>query len=116
MAGPRLQFSQAVAAGATFDPLQASIYRYLPWSAFLSMVVWTTATGVFVQALSGSELILPECPIDFGAPAAGRIPRAGFDVTPLEFAAPAGDLLQLIFRNSTAGPLTISGFIDFSPA
>lgn len=116
MPGPRLQFSQSVAAGATFDPLAASIYRYLPWSAFISVTAWTTATGIFVQSLSGSELILPECPIDFGAPAAGRIPRAGFDVTPLEFSAPAGDLLQLIFRNSTAGALTISGFIDFTPA
>lgn len=116
MPGPRLQFSQAVAAGATFDPLERSIYRYLPWSAFLSLVAWTTAVGVFVQALSGSELILPEAPIDFGAPAAGRIPRSGFDVTALEFSAPAGDLLQVIFRNSTAGPLTISGFVDFTPA
>lgn len=116
MAGPRLQFSQSIPAGQTFDPLTTSIYRYLPWAAYLSMVAWTTATGVFVQSLSGSELLLPECPIDFGAPAAGRIPRSGFDVTPLEFAAPAGDLLQLIFRNSTAGALVVSGFIDFTPA
>ncbi len=116
MPGPRLQFAQSVAAGAVFDPLQASIYRYLPWAAFVSMVAWTTATGVFVQALSGSELILPECPIDFGAPAAGRIPRAGFDVTPLEFSAPPGDLLQVLFRNSTAGALNVSGFIDFTPS
>lgn len=116
MAGPRVQFSQSVAAGGIFDPLSTSIYRYLPWPAFVSVVAWTTATGVFVQALSGSELIQPESPIDFGAPAAGRIPRAVFDVTPLEFSAPPGDLLQLIFRNSTAGALTISGIIDFTPA
>lgn len=116
MAGPRVQFSQSVAAGAVFDPLQASIYRYLPFNAHISITAWTTATGVLLQALSGSELILPEAPIDFGAPAAGRIPRAGFDVTPLEFSAPAGDLLQMLFRNSTAGALTVSGFIDFIPA
>ncbi len=116
MAGPRVQFSQSVAAGGIFDPLQASIYRYLPFNAHISITSWTTAVGVFVQALSGSELILPEAPLDFGAPAAGRIPRAGFDVTSLEFSAPAGDLLQVIYRNSTAGALIVSGFIDFIPA
>jgi hypothetical protein len=116
MPGPRVQFSQSIAAGATFDALQSSIYRYLPFNAFISLVAWTTATGVTMQALSGSELILPSAPVEFGAPAAGRIPRSGFDVTPLEFSAPAGDLLQILFTNTTAGALTISGIIDFTPA
>lgn len=116
MPGPRVQFAQSIGAGATFDPLTNSIYRYLPFNAFISIVAWTTATGVTVQALSGSELILPAAPIDFGAPAAGRIPRSGFDVTPLEFSAPAGDLLQVPFVNTTAGALTVSGIIDFTPA
>lgn len=115
MAGPRVQFSQSVAAGGTFDPFATSIYRYLPWAARLLLCAWTTATGVVVQALSGSELIQPEAPIDFGAPAAGRMPTF-FNVQPLEFDAPPGDLLQVIFRNTTAGALTVSGFIDLTPA
>lgn len=115
MAGPRVQFSQSVGVGATFDPMANSIYRYLPWAARVLLCAWTTATGVFVQALSGSELIQPEAPIDFGAPAAGRMPTF-FNVQPLEFDAPPGDLLQVVFRNSTGAPLTVSGFLDFTPS
>lgn len=114
MAGPRIQFSQSIAAGGTFDPFTNSIYRYLPFDAHILVCAWTTATGVTVQSLSGSELILPVAPIDFGAPAAGRMPTF-FNVQPLEFSAPQGDLLQLIFTNTTAGPLTVSGFIDLTP-
>ncbi len=121
MAGPRLIFGNetplaAIGAGLTFDPLQSSIYRYLPWAAHIAIVAWTTATGVRLTVLAGSELLVPEHNIEFGAAAAGRLPRSGFDVTPIEFTAARGDLLQTIFRNTTAGTLTVSGFIDFHPA
>lgn len=115
MPGPRVQFSQSLAAGATFDPMATSIYRYLPFPAYLLVCAWTTAVGVTVQALSGSELIQPTCPVEFGAPAAGRMPTF-FNVQPLEFSAPPGDLLQIIFTNTTGGALTVSGFIDITPA
>lgn len=114
MPGPRFQFSTSIAAGATVDLIASSIYRYLPFSALLEVYAWTTATGVFLQMLAGSELIQPESPIDFGAPAAGRMPTP-FTVSALTFEASAGDLLQLLARNSTAGALVVSGFIDFTP-
>jgi hypothetical protein len=114
MPGPRFQFSTAIAAGATVDLFATSIYRYLPFSALVELYAWTTAAGVFIQLLAGSELIQPESPIDFGAPAAGRMPTP-FNVSPLTFEAAAADLLQVLARNSTAGPLTVSGFIDLTP-
>jgi hypothetical protein len=114
MPGPRFQFSTSVGAGATADIFAGSIYRYLPFNALMELYVWTTATGVFLQALAGSELIQPESPIDFGAPAAGRMPTV-FSISPLTFEASAGDLMQVLVRNSTAGALTVSGFIDLTP-
>jgi hypothetical protein len=114
MAGPRVQFSTSIPAGATTDVMLNSIYRYLPWPAALAIYAWTTASGVFVQVLAGSELIQPEAPIDFGAPVAGRMPTS-FSVQPLVFEAAQGDLLQVPFRNSTAGALVVSGFIDLQP-
>ena len=114
MPGPRFQFSTSIPAGATVDLFAQSIYRYLPFSALLELYAWTTATGVFIQVLAGSELLQPESPIDFGAPAAGRMPTP-FTVSPLTAEAAAADLIQVLARNSTAGALVVSGFMDLTP-
>lgn len=111
---PRLTINQSVAAGATFDAFAASQYRYLPWPARVRVMGWTTATGVLFAALSGSETIQPESPVDIGAAAAGNLPTV-FEVDPLDFAAPAGDLIQMLFRNTTAGALSVMAVIDVNP-
>lgn len=111
---PRITVSQSVAAGATFDAFANSIYRYLPWHARIRVLAWTTAVGVLFQSLSGSELIQPETPVDIGAAAAGHLPTV-FEVDPLDFAAPRGDLLQMLFRNTTAGALNVMAVIDVNP-
>lgn len=111
---PRKTFSQSVAAGATFDAFSDSQYRYLPWPARVRVLAWTTAAGVLSQVLSGSESIQPESPVDIGASAAAHLPTV-FEVDPLDFAAPAGDLIQLLFRNTTAGALSVMGVIDVNP-
>lgn len=111
---PRLTVNQSVAAGASFDAFAASQYRYLPWPARVRIIAWTTATGVLFSALSGSETIQPESPVDIGATAAAHLPSV-FDVDPLDFAAPAGDLIQMVFRNTTAGALNVMAVIDVNP-
>jgi hypothetical protein len=111
---PRITVSQSVAAGATFDAFATSQYRYLPWPGRIRILGWTTAVGVLFQALSGSETIQPETPVDLGAAAVGHLPTV-FEVDPLDFAAPAGDLIQLNFRNTTAGALNVMAVIDVNP-
>jgi len=112
---PRLTFSQSVAAGATYDALITSQYRYLPWRGRIRILAWTTAVGVVHSVTAGSEQLQPECPIDIGGAAAGNLPTV-FDVDPLDFIAAAGDLLQANFRNTTGGALNVMGIIDINPA
>ena len=110
---PRLTFNQSVAAGATFDAMNTSQYRYLPWPARVRILAWTTATGVLQSHLAGSETIQPESPVDIGGTAA-HLPTV-FEVDPLDYAAAAGDLIQANFRNTTAGALSVMGIIDVNP-
>lgn len=112
---PRLAFSQSVAAGATFDAAATSQYRYLPWRARVRLLDWTTAVGVLLSVTAGSEQLQPESPIDIGGAAAGNLPTV-FDVDPLDFIAAPGDLLQVNFRNTTAGALNVMGILDINPA
>jgi hypothetical protein len=111
---PRLTFSQSVAAGATFDPMQVSQYRYLPWPGRIRVLAWTTAVGVLQSHLCGSETIQPESPVDIGGAAAGNLPTV-FEVDPIDYAAAAGDLIQANFRNTTGGALNVMGIIDINP-
>lgn len=110
---PRLVVNQSIAAGATVDLFANSQYRYLPWHARVRIMLWSTATGVNLNVMSGSENIQPDGVLDNGA-AAGNIPTV-FDVDPLDFVAPAGDLLQVNARNTTGGALVVTGLIDVNP-
>jgi len=111
---PRITFNQSVAAGATFDALATSQYRYLPWRARVRILAWTTATGILQQHTAGSEVLQPETPVDAGAVAA-MLPTV-FEVDPLDYIAAAGDLLQANYRNTTGGALAVLGLIDINPA
>ena len=110
---PRLTFNQSVAAGGTFDPFTTWQYRYAPYPARVRLLVWTTATGVTQQVRTGTEQIQDTSPVDAHGTAA-RLPTV-FDVDPLDFACPAGDLLSLLLSNTTAGALNVMGILDLNP-
>jgi hypothetical protein len=112
---PRLTFSQSVAAGATFNPFSGWQYEYLPWRARVRAMAWTTAVGMLQSAVTGSESIQVESPLDIGGAAAGNLPTV-FDVDPLDFVAPPGDRVTLNFRNTTGAALNVMGVIDVNPA
>ncbi len=111
---PRLTFNQAVVAAGTYDPFAAWQYRYAPYPCRVRLLAWTTAVGVTLQVRSGTEQIQDTTPVDIGAAAAGNIPTV-FDVDPLDFAAPAGDVLSCLFTNTTAGTLSVMGILDINP-
>lgn len=110
---PSLIYSQSIAAGAVFNPLDGWQYEYLPWPAEANVLSRATAVGLEQTYTSGSETIVESSPVQAGG-------TAGTTPSPLNtpnqgWMAAAGDRLKLNFRNPTAGAITIDGIIEVQP-
>ena len=110
---PSFIFSQSVAAGASFNPLVAWQYQYLPWPAEVSVLARAQALGMVNVYTSGSETIVEESPTQAG----GSI---GVTPSPLNtpvqgWHAAAGDLLKLNYRNTTGAAFFVDGIIEVVP-
>jgi len=109
-------WTQSVAAGASFQPLDQSSatwkYQYAPYDAICEVIHNATAIGVVTQATAGSDEIQQESPVSAGATAGvltGRI-----NVEPLTFKVKAGDLIQIRYRNTSGGAVTVNGTIEMT--
>lgn len=113
---PSLTFSQSIAAGATFDPIDSAgwMYRYLPYNAIVEVIDRATAAGVTVVRTFGSDTIQQESPVSAGG-TAGQIPSR-LNVEPVTEKAQASDLLRTVYRNTTAGAITVDGIIQITRA
>jgi len=110
---PSFTFTQAVVAGATFEPLTGWQYVYLPWPAEVNVLARATAVDVVNTYTSGSETIVEESPVQAGG-TTGVIPSALN--TPVQgWMAAAGDLLKLRYRNTSAGTINVDGIIEIVP-
>lgn len=110
---PSFIFSQSVAPGAVFRPLDGWQYQYLPWPAQVSVLSRSTLVDMAQTYTSGSETIVEESPVQAGGTAGStpsplNTPNQGWD-------AAAGDLLKLTFRNNNAGANVVDGIIEVSP-
>ena len=111
---PSFIYSQSVAAGAIFRPLDGWQYQYLPWPARVTVLSRATAIAAVQTYTSGSETIVEESPVQAGG-------TAGVTPAPLNtpvqgWMAAAGDLLKLTFRNTSGAAITIDGIIEVIPA
>ena len=110
---PSFTFSQSVTAGATFRPLTAWQYQYLPWPAEVTVLARADGTGVVNVYTSGSETIVEESPVQAGG-TVGVIPSPLN--TPVQgWLAAAGDLLKLSYRNTAGVARQIDGIIEVMP-
>ncbi len=110
---PSFIFTQAVLAGATFNPLVGWQYQYLPWPAEVSVLARATAIAMVNVYTSGSETIVEESPTQAGG-------TAGVTPSPLNtpaqgWHAAAGDLLKLNYRNTSGATITVDGIIEVVP-
>ena len=110
---PSFIFSQSVAAGATFRPLTAWQYQYLPWPAEVSVMARATAVDMVNVYTSGSETIVEESPTQAGG-TTGVTPSSLN--TPVQgWLAAAGDLLKLSYRNTSGAAIVVDGIIEVVP-
>jgi len=110
---PSFIFTQAIVAGATFNPLVGWQYQYLPWPAEVSVLARATAVAMVNVYTSGSETIVEESPTQAGG-TAGVTPSSLN--TPVQgWHAAAGDLLKLNYRNTSGGTITLDGIIEVMP-
>lgn len=110
---PSFIFSQSVAAGASFNPLEGWQYQYLPWPAEVSVLARATAVAMVAVYTSGSETIVEESPVQAGGttgvtPSSLNTPVQGWH-------AAAGDLLKLKYRNTSGSAIVVDGIIEVVP-
>ena len=110
---PSFTFSNLVAAGATFRPLEGWQYQYLPWPAEVTVLARAVAIAMLAVYTSGSETIVEESPVQAGG-TIGVIPSPLN--TPVQgWHAAAGDLLKLSYRNTSGAAIHLDGIIEVVP-
>lgn len=105
---PLITFTQSVAAGATYTPLQNWQYRFPPKLAMLELLTNATAVGCVQNLTTGSESIVQsESPVQAGG-VAGVMP-ARLNCEPIVDMVNPGEETVLTVRNTTAGAITVNG-------
>jgi hypothetical protein len=106
-------WSQSIAAGATFRPLDGWQYEYVPVGGSIRIIHRATAVGLRSTITSGSDTLQERSPVPAGGTAG---------VTPTEQTSPpmvddvmGGDRLKVNYENPTGGAITVDGIIEFYP-
>ena len=110
---PSLPWSQSIAAGGTFDPLDSWNYQYVPKGGIISILHRATAVGLVATIVSGSDQLMQEAPVPAGG-VAGQTPSE-FNVKPVTDPVSRGDRISIRYRNPTGGAITVDGIIDYTP-
>ena len=110
---PNLTWTQSVALGATFEPLNGWQYEYSPWGGHIEIVHDATAVGIVSTISSGSDTLQERSPLSAGG-AAGVLPSA-LDQLPVSDDIAAGDRLKIFYENTTGGAITVNGTIVLQP-
>lgn len=111
---PSLTWSQSVAAGAIYRPLDGWQYEYVPMGGQVAILQDATAVGVVATITSGSDTLQERSPVPAGG-AAGVIPSA-LDVPSISDLVAAGDRLKIQYENTTGGAITVNGVIEYQAA
>lgn len=108
---PGLTWSQSIAAGANFNPLQAWQYQYVPYGGMIGILHRASAVGLVVTITSGSDTLQERSPVPAGG-TAGDIPSP-LDVPLVEDQVAAGDFLKIQYENPTVGAINVDGTIAY---
>lgn len=109
---PSFVWTQSIAAGATFNPLDGWNYEFVPRPGVVKYIHRATAVGLVATITSGSDQLLQEAPVPAGG-TSGQTPSE-FNVAPIIDAVQAGDRQAVRYRNPTGGAIVIDGIIDYT--
>lgn len=109
---PAFPFTQSVAAGATYLPLDGWQYEYLPFPARVEIGLAAAAVGCVATVTSGSDTLMEEAPLTVQT--ASVIPSP-LNVPFMADDAAAGDRLKIRVRNTTGGAVIVSGVCNITP-
>lgn len=110
---PSFTWSQSIAAGATFNPIDGWNYEFIPAAGVVKYLHRATATGLVATITSGADQLLQEAPVPAGG-TAGQIP-SDFNVPSIVDQVNPGDRQAVRYRNPTGGAITVDGYIDYTP-
>jgi hypothetical protein len=114
MEGPvNFSWSQAILAGATFNPLTTFDYEMPDTDVAVEVLHRATAVGLVAVLKSGGQAISQESPVQAGG-TAGTLP-ARQTTEPLTGRGFASRKLQCFYRNPTGGTITVDGIIQVTP-
>lgn len=109
---PSLTWSQSIAAGATFRPLDGWQYEYVPMGGVIEILHRSVPLGLIATITSGSDTLQERSPVPAGG-TAGVIPSA-FDVPPIVDEVAAGDRVKISYQNPTGGAIQVDGIISYT--
>lgn len=110
---PVLTWTQSVAAGATFTPLNGWQYEYIPFGGSIQILHDAGAVDVVATVTSGSDTLQERSPVSAGG-TTGVLPSI-LDVPVLVDQVAAGDRQKVLYENTSAGAIVVNGFIDYRP-
>jgi hypothetical protein len=114
MEGPvNFSWSQAILAGATFNPLTTFDYEMPDTDVAVEVLHRATAVGLVAVLKSGGQAISQESPVQAGG-TAGTLP-ARQTTEPLTGKGFSSRKLQCFYRNPTGGTITVDGIIQVTP-
>lgn len=109
---PNLVWTQSVAAGATYRPLDGWQYEYIPQGGQIEILHDATAVGMVSTITSGSDTLQERSPVPAGG-TSGVIPSA-LDVPAIMDMVASGDRLKIQYENTTGGAVIVNGQINYS--
>lgn len=111
---PVLTWTQSIAAGATFQPLNGWQYEYIPFGGAIRILHDATAVGIVATVTSGSDTLQERSPVSSGG-TAGVLPSS-LDVPEVTDMVASGDRQKILYENTTGGAVTVNGFIEYQPS
>jgi len=107
-----LLWTQSIAAGAIFRPLDGWQYEYVPVGGRIQILHRATAVGLRVTVTSGSDTLQERSPVPAGG-TSGVTPSAN-DVPLISDYVAGGDRIKINYENPTGGAIIVDGVIDYS--